>query len=104
MSKSEASFRDQIATVDATGRRRWIYPSKPKGAFHRYRAWFSCFLLAFLVFTPFIKVDGHPIFMLNFPERKFILFGEPFWPQDLNILFLVVITFIVFIVVFNYMQ
>ena len=101
MSEGDQSFRDEIATVDATGRRRWIYPSKPKGTFHRYRIVVSLFLLAFLIFTPFIKVNGHPIFMLNFPERRFILFGEPFWPQDMNILFLVVITGIVFIIVFT---
>ena len=101
MSEGDKSFRDEIATVDATGKRRWIYPSKPKGKFHRYRAAVSISLLAFLIFTPFIKVNGHPIFMLNFPERRFILFGEPFWPQDMNVLFLVVITGIVFIIVFT---
>jgi cytochrome c oxidase accessory protein FixG len=101
VSELPSSFRDNIATVDASGRRRWIYPAKPRGDFHRYRVYFSFILLAFLAFTPFIKANGYPIFMLNVVERRFILFGEPFWPQDLNILFLVVITGIIFIVVFT---
>jgi cytochrome c oxidase accessory protein FixG len=99
--EKEQSYRDNIATVDASGRRQWIYPSKPKGALHRARSWVAAALLAFLVLMPFIKWNGHPIFLLNIVERKFILFAEPFWPQDLKVLVLVFITLVVFIIVFS---
>ena len=99
--ENETDFRDKIATVGADGRRSWIYPSKPKGKLHNARAWVAGVLIAFLVFTPFVKVGGHPLFLLNVVERRFILFGEPFWPQDLSILVLVFITMILFIIVFS---
>ena len=100
-SQTEEDFRDHIATVDAAGHRQWIYPSKPKGAYHRRRIWVAVGLLAFLVIAPFIKANGYPVFMLNFLERRFILFGEPFWPQDLKVLFVVFITLLLFFIVFT---
>jgi cytochrome c oxidase accessory protein FixG len=95
------TYRDNIATVDASGKRRWIYPSIPKGKFTTYRKWFSYLLILFLIGMPFVKVDGHPYFLLNVVDRHFILFGQPFWPQDLKILLLILITFILFIIAFT---
>lgn len=97
----EEDFRDHIATVDASGKRNWIYPSKPKGRYHSRRVWVALGLVAFLVIAPFIKMNGYPLFMLNLVERRFILFGVPFWPQDLKILFLVFITMLVCFIVFT---
>jgi len=44
---------------------------------------------------------GIPCFLLNIVERKFVLFGVPFWPQDFHLFLLVVLTFVVFIVLFT---
>ena len=101
LTEPEKDFRDHIATVDASGRRNWIYPTKPKGRLHRARIGVAVALIAFLVIAPFIKMNGYPIFMLNIVERRFILFGVPFWPQDLKILFVVFITLIVCFIVFT---
>jgi cytochrome c oxidase accessory protein FixG len=38
---------------------------------------------------------------LNFFERKFILFGQVFWPQDFFLLAITLITFFVFIILFT---
>lgn len=98
---SQEEFRDNIATVDSSGKRRWIYPSKPKGKYYNYRSWFGYLLVAFLVLMPFVKIEGHPFFLFNVVERHFILFGQPFWPQDLKLVLLILITFIIFIIVFT---
>jgi cytochrome c oxidase accessory protein FixG len=50
---------------------------------------------------PFITVDGDPLFLINIPERKFILFGAIFWPQDIFLFVLGMLVFIVFIVLFT---
>ncbi len=95
------SFRDHIATVDDQGKRVIIYPSKPRGPFHRARAWVAVALLAFMIGAPFIKVGGHPLLLFNVFERKFVLFGLAFWLQDFHLFVLATLTFVVFIVLFT---
>ncbi|RAW02383.1 cytochrome c oxidase accessory protein CcoG [Pseudochryseolinea flava] len=95
------TFRDSIATVDEKGKRVWIYPKKPSGFYHRWRIVVSVVLLALLFGGPFMKMNGHPLFLFNIIERKFILFGQAFWPQDFFILAVVLITFFVFIILFT---
>lgn len=94
-------FRDTIATVNADGSRNWIYPKKPKGKFYNYRTYVSWFLLAALIFTPMLKFNGEPLFLFNVIERKFILFGIVFTPQDMHMLALAMITIMVFIIIFT---
>ncbi len=94
-------FRDTIATVDAKGKRIWIFPQKPEGRLYNLRNLFTlCYLVIFFG-LPFIKVDGHPIFLVNIIERKFILFGQIFWPQDFFIFAVGMVIFIVFVALFT---
>jgi len=97
----QESFRDHISTVNEKGKRVWIYPKKQTGKFYRARTILSFFLLAFLFGTPFIKMNGHPFVLLNVLERKFILFGFVFGPQDFYLLVLATISVLVFIVLFT---
>ncbi len=94
-------YRDKIATVDEHGKRIWLYPKKPKGRYYQWRTYASAFLLAILFALPFIKVNGDPIFLFNVLERKFILFGIPFMPQDFHLFVLAMLTLMVFIVLFT---
>lgn len=94
-------FRDTIATVDAEGKRVWIYPKKPSGRYHNWRVLVTAILLTILFATPFIKVNDRPFVLLNFFERKFILFGQVFWPQDFFLLALTLVTFFVVVTLFT---
>lgn len=94
-------YRDSIATVDKKGKRIWIYPKKPKGRFTNARTYLSWVLLAFLFGAPFIKVGGNPLLLFNVLERRFILFGIEFMPQDFHLFALAMLTLIVFIVLFT---
>ncbi len=97
-----SSFRDAIPTADRkTGKRIWIYPRQPSGAFYRARAWLSWFLLAVLFAGPFIRINGNPLLMMNIPERRFSLFGVLFWPQDFYLFALMLVTGFVMIVLFT---
>jgi len=95
------SFRDSIATIDQQGKRKWIYPNKPKGRLYDLRKYLSYVYLIVFFTLPFIKVSGDPLFMFNIVERKFILFGMIFWPQDFFIFGLGMLIFIVFIALFT---
>lgn len=94
-------FRDQIATVDREGKRIWIYPKKPSGRFYQARTWVSFAFLALFLTMPFIKVDGEQFLLFNILERKFVLFGLLFTPQDFHLFGLATLTFIVFIILFT---
>lgn len=94
-------FRDSISTVDEKGKRVWIYPKKPSGNLHRWRVAVTIFLLTLLFAAPFLKINGQPFILLNFFERKFVFFGQVFWPQDFILLAVVLITFFVFIILFT---
>ncbi|HEY6626850.1 MAG TPA: hypothetical protein VIZ21_07835, partial [Ignavibacteriaceae bacterium] len=39
------TFRNQLATVTDDGKRKWVYPKKPSGKFHRARIIVSAILL-----------------------------------------------------------
>lgn len=94
-------FRDHIATVDEEGKRKWMFPIKPKGKFTSARQYLSYVYLALLFAGPWIRVNGEPFVLLNIMERKFILFGKIFWPQDFYLFALSFITGVLFIVLFT---
>ncbi|MCV9386258.1 cytochrome c oxidase accessory protein CcoG [Reichenbachiella ulvae] len=97
----EEEYRDTIATVDESGKRVWIYPKKPKGTYHNYRILVTVILLSLLFSGPFITIGGQPLLLLNVFERKFIVFGQAFWPQDFFLLAILLVTFFVFIILFT---
>lgn len=97
----EEEFRNSIGTVDEKGKRVWVYPKKPAGFFHNKRVLVTIFLLALFFSGPFIKIGGQPFMLFNIFERKFIVFGQVFWPQDFVLLALTLITFFVFVILFT---
>ena len=99
--KPDDSYRDSIATIDADGQRVWLYPKKPVGRLYRNRKWLSYGFLALLFAEPWLRIHGLPVLLLNLPARKFIIFGQIFWPQDFFILLLATLTFLVFIILFT---
>jgi cytochrome c oxidase accessory protein FixG len=102
MSKlSDEAFRDTIGTIDEGGNRKFILPKKPSGFFYKYRKWVSYFLLIILVANPFIKINGNQFMMFNVLERRFNIFGFPFWPQDFYLFVLFIIVGVVFVILFT---
>jgi len=99
--KTGESFRDHLATITDEGKRKWIYPKKPSGRFYNARTIVSIFLILFLMITPFIKVNGHPLLLLDILNRNFILFTIPFGPHDFHLFALAIIALAVFIILFT---
>lgn len=94
-------FRNTLATVDEHGKRIWVYPKKPSGRFYNWRIVVTVILLGALISGPFITLHGQPLFLFNVFARKFILFGQVFWPQDFVVLAIALLTFFVFIILFT---
>ncbi len=97
----DVSFRDRLATVDAAGKRKWVFAHKPVGKFYNIRSLVSLLFFAIFFTLPFIYVHGRPLFLFNIPSARFIIFGKVFWPQDFIIFGLTMVTFVVFIVLFT---
>ncbi len=91
------TFRNELASIQRDGRRRWIFARRPSGPRYRARTILSWFLLAFLFAAPFIRANGHQLILMDFLERRFVFFGLVFWPQDFYLVVLLALTILVLI-------
>lgn len=97
----DEAFRDTIGTIDEEGHRKFIFPKRPSGKFYEYRKWISYLLLTILIANPFLKVNGNQFMMFNVLERRFNIFGFPFWPHDFYLFVLFMIVGVVFVILFT---
>lgn len=101
MSELNELFRDSIGTITKEGKRQWIFAKKPHGYLYNARTLVSVFYLLIFFTLPWIKIHGEPLFLFDVFNRKFILLGSIFWPQDFFVFALAMLTFIVFVVLFT---
>ncbi len=101
MAQDQENFRDSIGTIREDGKRAWVFPKKPSGKWYAYRKYVSYFLLAFLIAAPFVKINGNQFLMFNVLERRFNIFGLPFWPQDFYLFVILMIIGVVFVALFT---
>lgn len=96
------AFRDRMSNTTAEGKRKWFYVSKPpKGKYTKWRNRLNFFYFALFFTLPFLRYQGRPFFMINFPKGEFIVFGKIFWPQDFFLFAVGMITMIVFVILFT---
>jgi cytochrome c oxidase accessory protein FixG len=101
MAQDQDNFRDSIGTIKEDGKRAWVFPKKPSGKLYEYRKYVSYVLLTFLIASPFIKINGNQFLMFNVLERRFNIFGFPFYPQDFHLFVISMIIGVVFIALFT---
>jgi cytochrome c oxidase accessory protein FixG len=97
----QINFADRITTVDKKGKRKWIYALQPKGAFYKKRTIISLVYLVLFFGLPFVRIDGVPLFLFNFPKATFIFFGKVFLPQDFMLLGVGMLTALLFVILFT---
>lgn len=81
--------------------REWIFAKKPSGPLLRKRQLVGYSLLAFLFIAPFLTIKGEPFLMFNVIERRFVIFGQVFWPEDLYVFVFGMLIILVWIVLFT---
>ncbi len=99
--KKPEYFRDKLTTVSKDGSREWVYAKKVKGPLFNRRKILATFLLLIFYIGPIIKIGNNPILLFNILERKFIIFGVVFLPQDIHLILLTFITLILFVILFT---
>src|SRR4051812_26251368 len=87
--------------MEGNGGRKWMYPLTRKGRYYHYRSWLSYAYLVLFFAGPFIRIGGHPFLLLNVMERRFVILGQVFWPQDFFIFVLAMLAGMVCIVLFT---
>ncbi|WP_113634865.1 cytochrome c oxidase accessory protein CcoG [Nubsella zeaxanthinifaciens] len=97
MAKSEQKSKESQKILGRT----FLYPKKPQGTLYNKRSWFSYSLLLLLFASPFVKLNGEQLILLNLLERKFVFFGLIFTPQDFYLFALAMLIFMLFIVCFT---
>lgn len=97
----DESFRDSIGTISEDGKRLWMFPKKPSGRYYDKRKIVSYLLIIFLIIAPFIKINGNQFLLFNVIDRKFNIFGFPFWPQDFYLVVISMIIGVVFVTLFT---
>ena len=97
----DEAFRNSIGTINTEGKRQYLFPKKPQGKWTNYRQYVSYIFLAIFFTLPFVKIGGQPFLMLNVPERKFVIFGQIFWPEDFFLFVLAMIIGVIFVAVFT---
>lgn len=101
MPTQELTFRDKPINLNERGGRKWVYAKKPSGKWWKRRTIVAWLLLGFWVAVPFIRINGNPLILLDIANRKFIIFGAIFWAQDTFILALLMLSFVLFVVLFT---
>ena len=97
----DQSFRDHIGTITEDGKRNHLHPKKVKGRFTTYRRGVAWVLLALLFGLPWLSIQGLPVIQLDVVHRRFVLFGQVFWPQDFYLLMLTMLLGVLAVAVFT---
>ena len=95
------AYRDYVGTMDDSGKRKWVFPRKPKGKFTNYRDYTSYILLALFFTIPFLKINNNPVLLINLLDRKFFILGQSFYLQDFFILALGAVISVIFVMIFT---
>ncbi|WP_317174295.1 cytochrome c oxidase accessory protein CcoG [Mucilaginibacter pankratovii] len=89
-----------VVPVD-DGKRKWLYPALRKGKLYQWRSAISYVYLVFFFAGPFLRIGGQPFLLLNAIERKFVILGQVFWPEDIFLFVIATLIFVVFVVLFT---
>jgi cytochrome c oxidase accessory protein FixG len=81
--------RDSVSTTSENGKRIPVFPAEVKGKWNTRRTIFQWGMIAIYLVLPWIKVGGHPLIQLDIEHRRFSIFGQLFFAQEVpNLVFL----------------
>jgi len=88
-----------LSTVEASGKRKWIYPIVSRGLWYRRRKWAAYALIIWLVGVPWTQWDGRQTLLFDFYHRKFQVFGWTFFANESSVFLGFVLFFIASILI-----
>jgi cytochrome c oxidase accessory protein FixG len=82
-----------------SGTREWVYPQSIRGRFTTIRRWTFLALHLILFVTPWVRVGGHPLLLIDISARRTYLFGAAYTASD-TFFFLLLLLFLAFALFF----
>ncbi len=79
---THAPVKERMTTIGEGGKRFWLYPASFRGLWLRRRQATAVALILFFFALPWTSINGQQTILLDIYERKFVIFGLVFWPQD----------------------
>ncbi|MBL8753243.1 MAG: cytochrome c oxidase accessory protein CcoG [Planctomycetes bacterium] len=91
---------DSLFSVNPDGSRNVVHPADCSGRFQRRKHVFYLVLIAFYQVLPWLKIGGHPAFLIDIETRHFYVFGQTFNAQDFwySFFFITALGFTLFVV------
>jgi cytochrome c oxidase accessory protein FixG len=77
----------RLDTVDAQGRRLWVYPADARGPWRVRRTVVTAALVAFFLALPWLRIGGRPALLLDVFHGRFSVLGLAFFAADAPMLF-----------------
>ena len=100
MAKSKLELpEDHLASVGQDGGRVPLYPAIEAGYWRHRRTVVQIILIFIFLFTPWIKINGHPVILIDILGGQFSFFGMTFWAHDSPILFFIFATVLLTLIV-----
>lgn len=87
MGKTLPVLENHASSINKDGSRNFIHPADVKGKWTTSRNIVFAVLMVIYLVLPFIDIGGHPAVFLDFPNRRFYLFGGTFNAQDFWMMF-----------------
>jgi cytochrome c oxidase accessory protein FixG len=84
-----------LSTLEKDGSRRWLNPRLSGGDFLKKRRAVAYILILIFTLTPYLRLNGKPLVLLDVIHRQFTLFGYTFLPTDTILLALFIVAMIV---------
>lgn len=84
-----------LSTLEKDGSRRWLNPRLSAGDFLNKRRAVAYILILIFTLTPYLRLNGKPLVLLDVIHRQFTLFGYTFLPTDTILLALFIVVIIV---------
>ena len=84
-----------LSTLEKDGSRRWLKPRLSVGGYLKARRAVAYALILIFTLTPYLRMNGKPLVLLDVVHRRFTLFGYTFLPTDTVLLALLIVTILV---------
>ncbi|MEO6096029.1 MAG: cytochrome c oxidase accessory protein CcoG [Fibrobacteria bacterium] len=70
-------------TIGSGGKRVWLYPKEITGKFTWNRTRTAWALMVLYLGVPWLRWQGQPLILADWPGRKLVLLGNNFWAKDI---------------------
>ena len=88
---------EEQGTIGSGGKRVWLYPKEVAGRFATNRHRVAWLLMIAYLGVPWLRWNGNPLILADWPGRKLVLLGWNFWAKDIPMFLPLLFAFILLV-------